>query len=1267
MERLLEFNTLKEIFRGDQAVGSLQAYADRVRMLHHRFLESQLASEEVRWLETDELLKFANDAEFLATEYTNPLVIQESEGLPVEDIPSRQIVQDALSLAGNIFEFLADTIDLYEKQNLELELCQSLGGTYLLKLKSALCYGLGLYEARTHVILNRLVENLDLPSLFNLQNIERWATYLFLSFLSRNLRQVLRIGQHLQEQINSIRDLLQQSLISQNSYSQDFYYLSHQEIIDIATSLSLIEAAIQASQALLRGNSELIAQARQSFDNAIQYVSQLGNYERFWIIRTAKEILERIWINSPWVRLENVINRRTYLRKLVEDGIVTLWNSQIAALEMRSTLGILNGGYLDDRVKRVIINMPTSAGKTLLAELAIAHQVFSSIDSKCVYVAPSRALCDQVAADLSSRLARFRIRVTTMVSDNDITGYESIIFGRNNVIIVTPEKLGYLIRQENTFIFSSKLFIFDELHNIGKPERGWCYEELISLLLQNIQTKNSKMIFLSAVMPNHLTVQEWVDPEKINDTISEIWQPTRLLKGVVVFDTKPPNSQVELPGHLIYVRRKEDLNSPFKINNFIQSTQILERKPGNKDQRIRWHRDRSQSHGKVHHAVSAAIKFARLGSVLVYCPQKLDASHFCEIIQTRNLPWVNIHLSHLQEVIEFVRDGLSNGHPLVKALESQVAFHHAGLPREVRNEIEYAFRKGWIRILAATSTLVEGVNLPVKTLILSDYCIRYWDGKKEVKNGILTGQEFKNIAGRAGRAAYETEGQVVFIQAIDGYPYRIFDNNFEEYLNLESNSSSLNIVSTFANEFILSELSRLVDELDNNQLTEQQLIFEIESALEARDNLKLINKLQTFTLLIQKQDMVTDDEESFVRIFQGTFLGKIIPNIAPQILGRFSHRTGRAIKNQISQVNRDLFAQTGLKISTCRTLMAKVDDYWQTKIPNINNFLYNTFNHDNLYEIAEIIYNLEDEEISAQKDLKATPSARKKRGLDDDSAFFSEWIIGSERNPSLIPDHIRDRHFSFIKEESWRAQQFVDYTQNTLGYRAPWALSAFWFFSKAVINNHGIDLANTPLGKELVLLPAYAKFGVNTPAAALFSTLGVNPSQLARQLGDLYQQQHSDTARYDYSRMLSWLLRIEPLDLEVAEIRLSYIRRLTRLLQNLRPLEESIHESERVWEVNFSIAGWQYYQGEEVLQSLRRGEIVILKPEPNNRYDPNAIEIFVERNQVEIKLGYVPRGLAYDINSRIEVGQVRATISRILPSDSSFQKVHIYCVDRSTI
>jgi len=453
----------------------------------------------------------------------------------------------------------------------------------------------------------------------------------------------------------------------------------------------------------------------------------------------------------------------------IEDGYVTFWNSQIAALEMRSKLGSLNGGYLDDRIKRVVIHMPTSAGKTLLGELAIARQVFSEPNSKCVYVAPSRALCDQVASDLTSRLSRFKIRVTTVVSDNDISIYEnSTLFGQDNVIVVTPEKLGYLIRQNSSFIWTSKLFIFDELHNIGKSERGWCYEELITLLLQHPQTKDAKMMFFSAIMPNHLAVQEWVNPEKLSDTVNELWQPTRLLKEVVTFQfERPIAQQMMLRGDLIYVRRKEDLGSPLRINNFISSTQVLTRTPGKKPGQLFWKRDSKQSDSKVNHVAAAALKFARLGPVLIYCPQKTDATAFCDTVLRSNIVWSYEDDEAFNTIIEFVADALSVEHPLVQALRHRIAFHHAALPRDVRNEVEYAFRKGWIKILAATSTLVEGVNFPVKTLLLSDYCQRYWNGKKEEKTHPLSGSDFRNIAGRSGRALYETEGQVIFIQSIN--------------------------------------------------------------------------------------------------------------------------------------------------------------------------------------------------------------------------------------------------------------------------------------------------------------------------------------------------------------------------------------------------------------------------------------------------------------------------------------------------------------------
>lgn len=1278
VERFLETETLREIFRGDESVGSLQGYADYVSQLHHRFLESCLMLESPSHkLSIEEMLHFADDAEFLATQYTNPLFVDRVEGLPIEDLPSRQIVQDALALAGTIFEFLADMISLYESENLtnlpsdllgtenifvntnheELDQIHfRLGSSGSLYLKSALCYGLGRYESRTRVILDQLLRKVTEPEQpLTLQNCQRWADYLVCGLLGRNMHRISRLKQTVGEQVSSIRLQLRDTIAHDRKG-----IVSPEQMAQIQTAISLIEAVFLATTAFFEGDSGIMERSQTNLTNATKSAHQFGDYKLMWLIRTTSKVLARMWNDSPWVRLDGLITQRNYIKQLVEDGIVTLWSSQIAALEMRSKIGTLKGGYLDDQIRRVIIHMPTSAGKTLLAELAIARQSLSSAQNKCVYVAPSRALCDQIVGDLSDRLSRFGIRVTTVVSDSDSVGYESLLFSQANVVIVTPEKLGYLVRQRSPIVQSAGLFVFDEIHTISKPDRGWTYEEVVSFLLQHPQMRKAKMVFLSAVMPNHLAVQEWVDPEKMSETIDELWQPTRLLKGVIAFRPVRPllqQRQATLPGDLIYVRHKTDLNSPFRINNIIQSHQFLKLKEAD-DGRHYLVRDRKLSDGEIHHAAAAVQRFARLGPVLVYLPRKVDATSFCDLalnLDLSFLTWKDGEKESFAEFQEFVKDRLPSGHRLIDALAHRIAFHHAGLPRDIRNEIEYAFRQGWIHVLAATTTLAEGVNLPVKTLVLSDYCQpRRWDLKNQKwdKPYPMSKSDFRNIAGRAGRALYETEGHVIIIQSIEGYPFGQLDLGFDDYLALEPNSPELDISSTFLEDGVLEYLSQLTEDVDNGRLSEEQLLFEHGIKDRKDKRIQLLNKLQTFTLLLQDQELVGDDEESFVRIFQGTFFGKQRPNDAAQIVGAFAHRSGRAIRSNISQSDRSLFAQTGLRISTCRTLMEKVRNYWP-KHRGLEDFLSRALDANVLYEVAQVIYGLGDDEVDPQSLTLASEGKGSKthQHLQDDSAFLVDWVIGRDTETML------STHFSFIKEPSWRAEQFVDYTQQTLGYRAPWTLSAFWQFSKAVVQSYGIDLISTSLGREFVLLPAYAKFGVNSPAAALASTLGISPSILARKLGDLYHEQHKEK-RYDYPEILHWLLTLEPRDLE-GKIRPSYIRRLSRLLAPLSPLEGIASEYGRAWEVNFSIAGWQYYEGKST--PLKIGETVQLRHEPRNRYDPNAVEILTQSGK---KLGYVPRYLARDVMNRVSISPINAIISNIQPLTIEESQVFVRCVDQ---
>ena len=74
----------------------------------------------------------------------------------------------------------------------------------------------------------------------------------------------------------------------------------------------------------------------------------------------------------------------------------------------------------------------------------------------------------------------------------------------------------------------------------------------------------------------------------------------------------------------------------------------------------------------------------------------------------------------LAPLVDFVRLQLGEDHPLVAVLSHGVGFHHAGLPIEVLEALEQAVRDDTLPYLTCTSTLTDGVNLPVRTVIIYD-------------------------------------------------------------------------------------------------------------------------------------------------------------------------------------------------------------------------------------------------------------------------------------------------------------------------------------------------------------------------------------------------------------------------------------------------------------------------------------------------------------------------------------------------------------------
>ena len=130
------------------------------------------------------------------------------------------------------------------------------------------------------------------------------------------------------------------------------------------------------------------------------------------------------------------------------------------------------------------------------------------------------------------------------------------------------------------------------------------------------------------------------------------------------------------------------------------------------------------------------------------------------------------------------------GLKLLDLFNSGIVVHHGRLPRRVRLAVEHAIREGVARIVVATTTLGQGVNLPIRTVVVR--------GLRHGKNEDVSPLTFWNICGRAGRAMLENEGQILFC----------FDGTKSTYSKISQNKSISNVTETL-DSFVVESALRL--------------------------------------------------------------------------------------------------------------------------------------------------------------------------------------------------------------------------------------------------------------------------------------------------------------------------------------------------------------------------------------------------------------------------------------------------------------------------
>src|SRR3954469_21198493 len=101
------------------------------------------------------------------------------------------------------------------------------------------------------------------------------------------------------------------------------------------------------------------------------------------------------------------------------------------------------------------------------------------------------------------------------------------------------------------------------------------------------------------------------------------------------------------------------------------------------------------------------------------------------------------------------------GRTLSRLVRHRIGVHHAGMLPRYRRLVELLAQAGLLKVICGTDTLGVGINVPIRTVLLT--ALSKYDG---VRPRLLTAREFHQIAGRAGRAGYDTMGTVA-VQAPD--------------------------------------------------------------------------------------------------------------------------------------------------------------------------------------------------------------------------------------------------------------------------------------------------------------------------------------------------------------------------------------------------------------------------------------------------------------------------------------------------------------------
>lgn len=334
---------------------------------------------------------------------------------------------------------------------------------------------------------------------------------------------------------------------------------------------------------------------------------------------------------------------------------------------------------------------------------------------KIVYIAPMKALVQEMVGNFSNRLKVFGIKVGELTGDSQMTKQQ---IAETQIIVTTPEKWDVITRKSTDTSYTNlvRLVIIDEIHLLH-DERGPVLEAIVSRTIRRMEQTNEyvRLVGLSATLPNYQDVATFLRVDE--------------KKGLFYFDAtyRPCGLQQQFIG----ITEKKAIKR-YQVMNEVCYEKVLDQ--AGKNQTLVFVHSRKET--------AKTAKFLR--------DMAVEKETIVQFVKPEGAT---------REILNEETSNAKDGN-LRDLLPFGFAIHHAGMTREDRNMVEDLFAEGHVQVLVCTATLAWGVNLPAHTVIIKGTQIYNPEKGRWVE---LSSQDVLQMLGRAGRPQYDTFGEGVII------------------------------------------------------------------------------------------------------------------------------------------------------------------------------------------------------------------------------------------------------------------------------------------------------------------------------------------------------------------------------------------------------------------------------------------------------------------------------------------------------------------------